>query len=125
MPMTAADPPANDHLSCCGCGYLLRGLDAGGRCPECGESIARSIAAERARLLTHVGPLLEDSALVRANPRWLFVILIGCIGLLVVHACAFAAVGGEAILTRWSNSNLLVVTGICLAASAWLLSVPG
>ena len=32
-----------DSLSCCRCGYLLRGLDPAGLCPECGTPIVQTI----------------------------------------------------------------------------------
>src|SRR4051794_37160487 len=48
-----ADPkPATvvttDDVTCAGCGYLLRGLDPAGTCPECNHSIAASIEAHTA-----------------------------------------------------------------------------
>jgi predicted amidophosphoribosyltransferase len=42
--MTAID----DDLVCTACGYLLRGLDAGGRCPECSLPVTDSRAAAEA-----------------------------------------------------------------------------
>ena len=36
-----------DELPCAGCGYLLRGLDPAGHCPECNHSIAASIEAQK------------------------------------------------------------------------------
>lgn len=32
-----------DDVLCLGCGYMLRGLDPAGACPECGQAIARSL----------------------------------------------------------------------------------
>jgi len=34
----------SNNLVCSACGYALRGLDADGECPECGQRIPRSIA---------------------------------------------------------------------------------
>ena len=34
-----------DDTECIGCGYNLRGLTAGGNCPECGHAIKRTLAA--------------------------------------------------------------------------------
>jgi hypothetical protein len=37
-------------LLCAQCGYDLRGLDAGGRCPECGSAVALTLGRERNRI---------------------------------------------------------------------------
>lgn len=43
--MTATSPPPIDRdLKCDGCEYNLRGLSIDSRCPECGRSIAQTIA---------------------------------------------------------------------------------
>ena len=42
-PPEPAPPPSTDDAACVTCGYELRGLDADGRCPECGTSIERSL----------------------------------------------------------------------------------
>ena len=47
---------------CMSCGYNLRGLLAGGQCPECGEPIGPSLRPDRLRL---------------ADPSWLAKIVHG------------------------------------------------
>ncbi len=42
--MVAAEP-IDTHLPCIGCGYNLRGLRPGGRCPECGRGVTASLRA--------------------------------------------------------------------------------
>jgi hypothetical protein len=66
--------PSSGDIPCIHCGYNLRGLSEGGRCPECGTSIARSSS----------GNLLSA-----ADPAWLLrvyrgqaLIYAGCIALL-------------------------------------------
>ena len=39
-------PVVNDDLPCAGCGYLLRGLDPAGHCPECNHPIDDSRRAQ-------------------------------------------------------------------------------
>jgi hypothetical protein len=39
-------PLVEDELPCVACGYLLRGLDEQGRCPECNHPVADSRAAQ-------------------------------------------------------------------------------
>ena len=41
--------PIATDLRCCRCGYNLRTLSTSGKCPECGASVAESIAAANRR----------------------------------------------------------------------------
>jgi predicted RNA-binding Zn-ribbon protein involved in translation (DUF1610 family) len=49
-------------LPCVFCGYNLRGLQVGGKCPECGAPIVRSV---------------QGGLLCHADPRWLGKLLLG------------------------------------------------
>jgi len=59
---TAASPA---ELTCYRCGYDLRGLDAGGRCPECAAAIGESLRRRDDALAGRQLPL------ERADPKWL------------------------------------------------------
>ncbi len=63
----ARDAVGRDNLKCLRCGYLLSGLEASTRCPECGLEIAATVA----------GPELRN-----ADSRFLHRISIGVTGLL-------------------------------------------
>lgn len=51
-----ASGPVQGEIPCRSCGYLLKGLPATGRCPECGVAVAVS---------------LHGDSLAHASPRWL------------------------------------------------------
>lgn len=54
--------PIGDGLACHRCGYNLRGLFFDGLCPECGESIARSIEFSTAPFVKLLGNDPENMA---------------------------------------------------------------
>src|SRR3954471_9644603 len=66
VPVSAQlDPMAivTSDLNCRRCGYNLRGLTYGGRCPECNVPVAMSA---------------QSDALRYGDPRWLRRLCIGC-----------------------------------------------
>lgn len=73
-PVTTTAKTDSPSIHCVICGYLLRGLDATGRCPECGTAIQRS---------------MRGDALADANPRWLWWIRLGVAGMELVNALNF------------------------------------
>ena len=98
---------APDGLHCFHCGYDLRGQQVGGRCPECGESVAASmqrltaplptvaweaamrvflasVAINLLTVLALIGPLITTAVLSRPRPTGLaMAIAIGSIMVLV------------------------------------------
>src|SRR6476659_4826941 len=59
--MTAQTAPIPVDLSCHRCGYDLRAQPRGGKCPECGESVAES---------RRVGAVPLRPAWGDSDPRW-------------------------------------------------------
>lgn len=96
--MTQAAPttPAEsaDDLVCVRCGYPLRGLPPGGRCPECGSGIQQSLSAST-RFLRH------------APPGWLASLAAGA-ALMVAGLFGYVNLGSSRS-RRWSTSR----TGCC------------
>src|SRR3982751_3806842 len=69
----AAYPPTTVNLACSRCGYRLRGIEAGSRCPECGREGAEPLAdSERSRKrLFAAAWRLRGVPLPRADKAWL------------------------------------------------------
>ncbi|MCC6906723.1 MAG: hypothetical protein IT430_02165 [Phycisphaerales bacterium] len=98
-----------DESTCIQCGYLLRGLDERGDCPECGTSIATS---------------LDPNRLIHADPRRLRQMQIGfaCVPLSqALLPVAFAI--AESIATEFAYSTVLVGLFMWIFISLMLLSV--
>ena len=95
--------PLNFDLTCAACGYNLRGLAAGGSCPECGQPVATS---------------LYDRSVAR--PHWL-----RCVGLGSLLIGAGMLVGGAGLLVSfWPPlARLLWQRGVDQRAALWLLPV--
>jgi hypothetical protein len=101
-----------DEMPCATCGYLLRGLDPAGRCPECNASISES---RRRRALV--------------SRRALAALKRGAIGLLVSVAL-YSEVAGVAFSPRMrsigtlhinSDGTRYLLHAILLLPAAWLL----
>lgn len=100
--------PITTDLPCNGCGYNLRGLKRGGRCPECGREIEHDRYAE---------DLLEA-----ANRRWLVKIYIGSWLTLVATVLAGASIVAATISVPLT---FIVVFGAAMSAygaGAWLMT---
>lgn len=95
---------------CVQCSYNLRGLTKAGRCPECGESVARSLR----------GPKLSE-----ANARWLTRIHGGI--LLVNLGLWIGTVTCIAILltstTRFAGSQLMITVPWLVVAGGFAVAV--
>jgi hypothetical protein len=117
-------------VGCLKCGYNLRGLFPGGRCPECGTPVVRSVAP----------PLLErvDPAWVRGAARGTGLVSVGLL-VWVVMATALGAFGLVLFLmlkldlgaTGWTTPNRIAgaIAGVggaggfvLVVAGQWLAS---
>jgi len=100
--------PIATDLPCNGCGYNLRGLKRGGRCPECGRAIEHDRYTE---------DLLET-----ANRRWLVKIYIGSWLTLVATVLAAASIVAAAISVPLT---FIIVFGAAMSAyggGVWLMT---
>lgn len=106
-----------ENLACVACGYNLRGLEPQGGCPECGESIARTLASP---------------SLVNSDPRWLARVETGL--WLLLGAVVLGATSRLLVLSvdlyRHAGSAVVVLgaihaTGLLVAlAGCWLVTMP-
>jgi hypothetical protein len=97
-------------VECASCGYVLLGLDANGKCPECGTPIDRSLR----------GDLLQF-----AKPSWVTRVALGAT---VLCAACWMSVGLLTLAISVSLSDPLAILvfnlgGTCVSlGGAWLLS---
>jgi hypothetical protein len=102
------------ELTCARCGYLLRGLEGIGRCPECGLEIDQSLAARD---------------LSRADPRWVTQLAGGAMLLVITFALAIVrdAVYEAEVLVRQAGPLAEFCRYAALGAEWlgwWLLTTP-
>lgn len=98
-----------DQDRSCKCGYNLKGLRVGGRCPECGRAISSSTRFKRGML---------DDSLTDAPMAYLRLLAIGCILMM------FGSLGTVFLLRfGWSTQNQWLAIGAGIAAIAWLAGV--
>src|SRR5688500_14757059 len=106
-----------DDVACYRCGYSLRGLDAGGLCPECGGPVDESAARHAARLRGDV------ASLAASDPRWLRRIAWGC-GL--VFLGGVATIGMQIIsqedlpVPQTLRVSMFFATFVIPAGGAWM-----
>ncbi|MCC6360529.1 MAG: hypothetical protein IT450_17460 [Phycisphaerales bacterium] len=88
MSNLAQEPPppssVGDDVLCLGCGYMLRGLNPAGACPECGQPIAQSLGPANLCDL--------DSQWLRRVRRGLRVVAGGLLLFIIVPLAVFSAV---------------------------------
>lgn len=109
--MTGAEaPPLDRDVHCPACGYNLRGLRAGGRCPECGLSIDPKAVMPL--------PLVPDEPAQRARVAW---------GLLLIWSCMLLTVGLRlAALASAFGAGIRILHygfGMIIIASLWCVGV--
>src|SRR5262245_36229758 len=114
------DPSATvtEELPCIGCGYLLRGLPVGGRCPECATPVMAAFI---------------ERTLAFADPRWLGRLQFAPRLLLASGICLIVTPFAAAIATsNWRSGSLwgtvalvAAILGLTLmAASCWCAASP-
>jgi hypothetical protein len=115
-PGPATSGVVESSVPCVDCGYDLRGLDAGGECPECGTPVARSLT----------GDLLADAA-----PGWLRTIARGqrlvsrgtvvFVGAVVFGIISSLAIGTLGFYVRASTiAAISLVTEPVLEVASWV-----
>ena len=101
-------------VACRSCGYNLRGLRPGDRCPECGASIDQSLVADRLQF---------------ANPAWLRAVSGGVRqvrwGFIVTSLTALAALAVEAVFPSRSHGAIAAAVLGTTAALAALITCWG
>jgi len=112
LPVTA-DPNATVQTDapCRKCGYNLRGLMYGGRCPECGSPVG----------LSTIGDLLRYS-----DPNWLLMLVRGISFILwgILVALIVGLVGGVLFRTQAAQHWVQIVASLLGLYGAWLLTEP-
>ena len=129
--MSAAAPahPAQTlNLRCARCSYELRGLDGGGRCPECGIDIADTLEANRRRCgrLLLRARRMHGPPIARSGRRWLRAVAAGLAAVALAHAALvawyFAWVPDRSYHTSKAPDLQLFAVALLHAAGVWLLT---
>jgi hypothetical protein len=112
QPVAPVGPILQD-VACRKCGYNLRGLDANGRCPECGTAVGYSLQGD---LLRFCDPTWVDT-LHRGTRLFIWGIVIIIIGAVIGGAmkqAGVASIGGLATLAGW----------VMMTIGWWLMTEP-
>lgn len=106
--LPAAEPVGviEGDLNCRKCGYNLRGLDAAGRCPECGTAVGYSVR----------GDLLRFS-----DPDWLATLRRGIVLILIAIVILVIVAIGNAMLQsqRVAGAAVLAAIATVIAQAVW------
>ena len=102
-----------DDLLCIRCGYSLRGLQEGSRCPECGTAITQSL---RGDLLS-----AADSAWLQRVYRGQALVCAGCV-VLLSHFILYNVSGSRGSLATWVIVNTLGASSTVYAVSEAVIS---
>jgi hypothetical protein len=127
-PGAAANYPRSTlNLVCSRCGYRLRGIDPEGRCPECGQDVAETLAANdryRQRLFAAAWRL-KGVPLSRADKAWLSRVARAAYALAGVQVCfvLWALYRQSMGWTARLPDALLVALAAAYAWALWQLTV--
>jgi hypothetical protein len=116
------------NLACSRCGYRLRGIAPESRCPECGQDVAETLAANeryRKRLFA-VASRLKGPPLSRSDGGWMSRVASACFALAAVQA-AFVLWDLHRRSMGWTAKSpdaLLVALAAAYAWSLWRLTAP-
>jgi hypothetical protein len=125
---SAAYPRETLHLACSRCGYRLRGIASESRCPECGQEVAETLAAnERYRKrLFRAAWRLRGAPLSRTDEAWLSAVARAVFGLAAVQVGLVLWDLHRRSLgwTAKSPDALLVALAAGYAWALWRLTIP-
>jgi predicted Zn-ribbon and HTH transcriptional regulator len=104
--------PVQTDEACLNCGYGLRGLNAGGNCPECGTPVMQSLMGKFLRFAS-----AEHLAALHRGARWVLWSLV-LRGLIVVLGIALAA-----LAPGTSEGGVMILGMLAVGSSTygWLL----
>ncbi len=104
-----------DDRECAGCGYNLKGLKAGGRCPECGRPIKRRQPGNR-----------WDDELVKSPLAWLQLFAAGATMLLISEIAAWIFGIASAVLEFSEEADALfaLANAMLWTGAIWLTTRP-
>jgi hypothetical protein len=107
------DPLVSPGVVCVHCGYDLRGLDARGRCPECGQEIAPSVRWWELQRR-------EARPLSASDRRWVRWVSEGALIAVVAFALAAALAFAPPWAFEWKSPQRRWSLGV--ACTAWVFS---
>lgn len=116
--------PSPRVVICRRCGYDLRGLDEGGRCPECETAVALSMRDDLLRY--------ADPDWLRALRRGMWLLVVGTIAAIVITGLGVAvgiltSIPGSPLGAGASEAAVMVLNvamAVIIVAGAWLVTTP-